>query len=166
MPRSPHGSGRIVDCVLRHNRSSAMGTEGGGAWLMGTPGAGGHYVQNLEVHDNEAFYGSVNGMGPTVEYSLFAGNTGSGIAYDADLILSSCTFVGNGSPGAAPAAIDGNISMDPQFCGKGGRPDGLEEDSPCAEENNDCGLLLGAYSVDCPDAGYTRTSWSAVKAIY
>ncbi len=249
------GSARIVDCLLRHNRSSATGTEGGGAWLMGTPAAGGHTVQNLEVHDNEAFHasgihfnnlygfftglychdnvgdgmvvynGSINGTGPTVEYSLFAGNTGSGLAYDADLILSSCTFVGNGSSGAAPAAIDGgsswdftlephitqcivaynrgpgmrglpqtpytidcndvfgnaggnyaalpdldgidgNISLDPQFCGQGDRPYGLEEDSPCAEENNDCGLLLGAYAVNCPDAGFTRTSWGALKVLY
>lgn len=249
------GSATILDCVLRNNRSSVQGTEGGGAWLMGTPAAGGHWVENLEVygnragfssgvhfnelygyftglycHDNEGdgmvvYNGSVNGNGPLIEFSLFARNSGAGLAFDADLILTSCTFVGNGSSGAAPAAVDGgsswdftlepqisqcvvafnrgpgmrgialtpytiecndvwgngggnftvlpdltgiagNFSADPQFCVDGGRPYGLEADSPCAEANNDCGLLIGAYAVECPDFGAQRTHWGAVKALY
>ena len=248
------GSPRIENCTLRNNRSSAPGTEGGGAWLMGTPGAGGMTVENLDVYGNEAAFssgihfsglygylagvncrdnvgdgmviynGSVNGSGPTLEYSLFARNSGAGLAYDADLVLRSCTLVGNGSEGSPVAALDGgstwdfstipeirqclvafnhgpgvrglaitpyrfecndvygnaggnwvdiadpsgsngNLALHPQFCGEGERPYALQVDSPCAEENNDCGLLIGAYAVDCGSAG-SVTSWGAVKALY
>ncbi|MBM4118417.1 hypothetical protein FJ251_11910 [bacterium] len=249
------GSAVIVDCVLRNNRSSAAGTEGGGAWLRGTPAAGGHWVENLEVYGNEAAFssgihfsdlygyftglychdnlgdglviynGSVNGIGPTVEYSFFIGNTGAAIAYEADALIRSCTIVGNGTLGGGAAAVhggsswdftnepritqcvvafnlgpgiqgialtpytvdcndvyenaggnylvwpdltgsDGNISLDPQFCGGGGRPYELRWDSPCAEPNNGCGLLIGAYAVGCADSGVADTHWGAVKARY
>jgi len=249
------GSATIVDCVLRNNRSTAAGTEGGGAWLMGTPAAGGHWIENLEVAGNEAAFssgihfndlygeftglychdnlgdglviynGAVNGVGPTVEHSFFIGNTGSAIAYEADALIRSCTIVGNGTPGGDAAAIQGgsswdytenpritqcivafnlgpgirgialtpytidcndvyanaggnylvwpdhtglagNLSVDPQFCGAGGRPYELRWDSPCAAENNDCALLIGAYSVGCADSGIADTHWSTVKARY
>jgi hypothetical protein len=249
------GGATLVDCVLRDNRSTAPGTEGGGAWLMGS-WAGDLYVENLDVYGNEAalssgihfsglhgyftgvysrdnagdgmviYNGSVNGMGPTVEYSFFESNAGAGIAYDADAIIRSCTFVGNGAGARATRAaidggsswdftldplitqcvvafndgpgirglkltpytiecndvygnaggnylnlpdltgLDGNLSLDPQFCGQGGRPYGLERDSPCAADHNDCGLLLGAYAVECEDTPAARTSWGAVKARY
>lgn len=248
------GSPRIEDCTLRNNRTSAAGTEGGGAWLMGTPGGGGMTVTNLDAYGNEAAYssgihfsgvygyltgvncrenlgdgmvvynGSLDGSGPTIEYSLFARNSGAGLAYDADLVLRSCTLVGNGSEGGAVAALDGgsswdsgtnpeivqclvafnrgpgvrglpltpyrfecndvygnlggnwqgiadptgtdgNIAAHPQFCVEGPRAYGLQADSACAPENNGCGLLIGAYSVDCA-AGATQTSWGAVKALY
>ena len=134
------GGATLIDCVLRNNRSTAAGSEGGGAWLMGT-WQGDLYVENLDVYGNEAAYssgihfndlfgyfagvycldnlgdgmvvynGAVNGTGPTIEYSLFESNTGAGIAYDADLIIRNCTFVGNGT-GTGGAAIDGGSSWD------------------------------------------------------
>ncbi len=247
------GGATLIDCVLRNNRSNAAGSEGGGAWLMGT-WEGDFYVENLDVYGNEAahssgihfndsfgyfagvycldnigdgmvvYNGSVNGTGPIIEHSLFESNTGAGIAYDADLIIRNCTFVGNGT-GTGGAAIDGgsswdftldpritqcivaynkgpgirglkltpytidcndvvgnvggnyvnlpdltgldgNLSVDPQFCWEGGRPYGLEQDSPCAESGNDCGVLMGAYAVDCADTPAAATSWGAVKALY
>jgi len=42
----------------------------------------------------------------------------------------------------------GNLSLDPVFCNPGNGDFSLRSDSPCAPENNDCGLL-GAWPVGC-----------------
>lgn len=46
--------------------------------------------------------------------------------------------------------LDGNISADPLFCGDAApdQPYGIDALSPCAPEQNDCGLM-GAYGVAC-----------------
>lgn len=69
----------------------------------------------------------------------------------------SCTDI-YGNPGgdwvgtlAEHYGQNGNISLDPQFCGQ---PDGnyyLQSDSPCAPDNNDCGLQMGAFGQGCID---------------
>ena len=249
------GGATITDCVLRNNRSTAADTYGGGAWLASTGYAHAPMVRGLEVCGNQAssgsgiyfndfighleglyvhdnigsgmvvYNGEVDGIGPTIENSLFLNNTGSGLAFDAGIVLRNCTFVGNGPAGTWVGAIhcgstwdhpmqpritqcivafnhgsgiswwetlhgpidcnnvfgndyadyvnlpnltgqDGNISTDPLFCSRGGNPYGLHTDSPCAPENNDCGLLMGAFPVACGSTGTEETSWSAVKALY
>jgi hypothetical protein len=249
------GGATITDCVLRYNQTDASSTSGGGAWLQDRGHAHPLYVRKLEVHGNDAEYGAgiyyngfngyltelyihdnpgpgmtvlngeVDGIGPTVENSLFENNLVCGVGFDAGLILRNCTFVGNGIPdwwvGAitclstwdhpmdprltqcivafnhgpgitrwepTPFTIDcndvfdnaggnytglpdltgqyGNISLDPRFCVQGSIPYGLHADSPCAPENNDCGLLMGAFPVSCAGTSTSTLSWSAVKALY
>lgn len=119
------GGATIVDCIFRHNHSSAPGTLGGGAFIMG--GGWGHqpYVRNLELHDNEAagtagmtiigkwgvfdglyvhdnlgsgvsiVNGEVDGIGPTILNSLFENNEGCGLGFDAGAVIQNCTIVGN-----------------------------------------------------------------------
>jgi len=61
--------------------------------------------------------------------------------------------------------INGNISLDPLFCDPDMDDFSLRSDSPCAPENNDCGVLMGAWPVGCSTAVSSR-SWSEVKALY
>jgi len=249
------GGATISDCVLRNNRSTTPDTSGGGAWLDGYNAAHSIHVQNLEVYGNQAHSGSglyvnseyvyldglychdnlgtglvaydgdIYGSGPTIENSLFVNNPGSGVSFDASVVIRNCTFVGNGTAGYWYGAIacwstwdyphhpaisqcivannngggvswydpspwtiecndvfgngyadyinlpnltgqNGNVSVDPQFCARGGSTYGLQSDSPCAPENNDCGLLMGAYPVACGNTGTQDTSWGAIKALY
>jgi hypothetical protein len=66
--------------------------------------------------------------------------------------------------------INGNISVDPQFCGNWDSMDyRLQSDSPCALGNHpdghDCGQI-GAKSVGCSITPTNKSSWGAVKALY
>jgi hypothetical protein len=66
--------------------------------------------------------------------------------------------------------INGNISVDPQFCGIWDSVDyRLQSDSPCAPGNHpdgyDCGQI-GAKGVGCSTTPTQKSSWGAVKALY
>jgi hypothetical protein len=66
--------------------------------------------------------------------------------------------------------INGNISVDPQFCGIWDTVDyRLQSDSPCAPGNHpdgyDCGQI-GAKGVGCSTTPVEKRSWGAVKALY
>jgi archaellum component FlaG (FlaF/FlaG flagellin family) len=66
--------------------------------------------------------------------------------------------------------INGNISVDPQFCGVWDTIDyRLQSDSPCAPGNHpdgyDCGQI-GAKGVGCSTTPTKRKSWGAMKALY
>jgi hypothetical protein len=45
--------------------------------------------------------------------------------------------------------LAGNMSVDPLFCDRSGGEFTLLDASPCAPENNDCGVLIGALPVAC-----------------
>ena len=136
------GGATITDCVLRNNRSTDQDTEGGGAWLLPMGIAHPITVRNLEVYGNQAHHssgvhvndrqayfeglhchdnlgsglvaynGSTSGIGPTIENSLFVNNIGSGIAFDAGVVIRNCTFVGNGAPGYWTGAIHSGSTWD------------------------------------------------------
>jgi hypothetical protein len=66
--------------------------------------------------------------------------------------------------------INGNISVDPEFCGAWDTIDyRLQSDSPCAPGNHpdgyDCGQI-GAKGVGCSTTPTKKSSWGAVKALY
>jgi predicted outer membrane repeat protein len=61
--------------------------------------------------------------------------------------------------------VNGNISLDPLFCDPDMSDFTLRNDSPCAPDNNDCGVLMGAWPVGCSTSISSRT-WSEVKALY
>ncbi len=63
--------------------------------------------------------------------------------------------------------VDGNIAVDPQYCGLIGSGDlELQSDSPCLGANNDCGQQIGAFPQGCEDTVARSSSWSEVKTLY
>lgn len=61
--------------------------------------------------------------------------------------------------------IENDLSVHPEFCGMhADNPYALQDDSPCAPDNNACGVLIGAVPVDCLASGVTERSWSRIKA--
>jgi hypothetical protein len=64
--------------------------------------------------------------------------------------------------------VDGNISLDPLFCGDAvpEQPLSLSAASPCAAEYNpECGQI-GTFGVECWFTPVHETSWGAIKALY
>ncbi len=66
--------------------------------------------------------------------------------------------------------INGNISVDPQFCGvKYSGNYYLQSDSPCAPGNHpsgdDCGLI-GAFPVNCGEVDVQTKTWGTIKSLY
>jgi len=65
--------------------------------------------------------------------------------------------------------INGNFSMEPQFCAPANGDFTLQPDSPCAPGNHpdgvDCGLI-GAFGVSCVDVPTAKTSWGRLKSLY
>lgn len=109
---------------------------------------------------------------PTIAQCIIANNKGSGISwYEPSPYTIECNDV-YGNVFANYVNIpdltgeDGNVSVDPEFCGSGVGNYGLQADSPCAPGNNDCGLLMGAQPVACGDTAARATSWSHVKSLY
>lgn len=71
-----------------------------------------------------------------------------------------------------PTGINGNISVDPQFCAQYPLINGnyyLQSDSPCAPGNHpdgySCGLI-GRYPVGCGATAVEKASWGEIKLIY
>lgn len=61
--------------------------------------------------------------------------------------------------------VNGNICEDPMFCDFDLGDYGIGNDSPCAPDNNDCGVLMGAWPVGCSTSAESAT-WSEVKALF
>jgi parallel beta-helix repeat protein len=66
--------------------------------------------------------------------------------------------------------IDGNISVDPQFCGISGSGNYyLQSDSPCAPGNHprgyDCGLI-GAFGLGCETVPTKSRTWGYIKSLF
>ena len=71
-----------------------------------------------------------------------------------------------------PTGTNGNIAVDPQFCGSDPKVSGnyfLQSDSPCAPGNHPdayaCGLI-GRYPVGCGEVSVEKSSWGTIKALY
>jgi hypothetical protein len=71
-----------------------------------------------------------------------------------------------------PTGMNGNISVDPQFCAMSPALTGnytLQSDSPCAPGNHpqgyDCGLI-GCAPVGCSTVSIKPTTWSRIKSLY
>lgn len=90
--------------------------------------------------------------------------------------LVSCTNIYGNDPGdwigcvEGQAGLNGNISVDPQFCGVPGSDNYyLQSDSPCAPGNHPdeygCGLI-GALPVGCGTVSARKMSWGSVKSMF
>lgn len=80
--------------------------------------------------------------------------------------------IGNYVYGTDPTGMNGNISVDPQFCAVDPPGSGnflLQSDSPCAPGNHpngtSCGLI-GAYPVGCQEISVKPASWGTIKSIF
>jgi hypothetical protein len=64
--------------------------------------------------------------------------------------------------------LDGNFSGDPLFCGDQtpDLPYSIDVASPCAPENNACGVLIGCRNVGCGPSNANATTWGRLKAGY
>jgi hypothetical protein len=169
----------FTECVFFANHSQSFG---GAVWV---------YDNGLARFDrctfkaNTAYTGSVLYYARnTIEFdacaiafnvcvSAFACDEGA--PADAVPRFTYCDIYGNaGGDWVGPIAdqidINGNFSADPQFCGgPGGEICTLQSDSPCAPENNEWGMLIGAMPVGACGTEETRageTSWSALKKLY
>lgn len=71
-----------------------------------------------------------------------------------------------------PTGTDGNISVDPQFCGVDPEASGnflLQSDSPCAPGNHPTGYLcglIGKFPVGCSATLTEEQSWGKIKSIF
>ncbi len=102
---------------------------------------------------------------PNLERVIVAFNpVGVGLWTDAASAptLSCCDFLANadGNFGGSmidPTGANGNIALDPLFCGGGEQESAFApaSGSPCAPANNDCGVLIGALPVGCELDAYT-----------
>jgi hypothetical protein len=92
-----------------------------------------------------------------------------------DQITFECNDVWNNPPAnyggtmSDQTGINGNISLDPLFCGISGSNNYyLQSSSPCAEANVPAfcgGLLMGCYPVSC-EVGVKETSWGKIKSLF
>jgi hypothetical protein len=119
----------------------------------------------------------VLGSNPTLARVIVAFNQGGGISSVNNIPgpQLSCSDVW-GNPGGDfldemvdPTGTNGNISLDPLFCGGALNPESpysLQTGSPCAAANNECGQLIGAFDIGCVLTGVESTSWGHIKSLY
>jgi hypothetical protein len=69
-----------------------------------------------------------------------------------------------------PTGMNGNIAVDPQFCGVADSGNYyLQADSPCAPGNHPDGTacdVIGAFGVGCGAVPVKTATWGAVKSLY
>ena len=148
------------------------------------------YCSNVEICNNVIAYnisssGFPEGSGLlfdagsfTVHRNIIVSNS-YGISSIATTIYLSCNNVWNNTEYnydlyffPDPTGTDGNISLDPQFCGVNPEISGnfyLQSDSPCAPGNHpdavEC-CLIGSYPVGCGSTAAKEASWDKIKSIY
>ena len=177
----------IEDNVFRNNAGSAINAD----FMSG----------NIKIRNN-LIYANGNGIGlydasgsAEISYNTISHNTSDGLGTDGPCsnllhhnIISynkvgfsgfcpaqfQCNDIfGNDSNWMPPpTGTNGNIAVDPQFCGVDPKVSGnylLQSDSPCAPGNHPdaypCGLI-GASPVGCQEVSVEKSSWGAIKAIY
>ena len=120
-------------------------------------------LSSCTLHANTAVSGGalyLSGATASVTSSIAWGNEPDELDIQADSqVWVSCTDVQGGWPG------EGNIDLDPLFCDPELGDFSLRNDSPCAPENNDCGVLMGAWPVGCSTSAENAT-WSEFKVLF
>lgn len=167
----------IADCVIEGNTSAAQ--QGGGILCecdsavitnctildnTAETYGGGIYCDHHSnvlitnctiVGNNGSSGGGVSSYSDaTIENTIVAfSTTGGGIwcGYGAEPSISCCDVYGNAGGDYACANIDTTncISADPLFCDTSQADYHIFDTSPCAPENNGCGVLMGAWGIGC-----------------
>ncbi len=109
----------------------------------------------------------------TLENSIIAYSQigGAVSCSDSYAILACCDVFGN-SGGDWVGCLDGqlgvkgNFAQDPMFCEPQVGDFTIDEMSPCAPDQNDCGVLIGAQGVGCAAVAREDASWGTIKALH
>ena len=120
----------------------------------------------------------LNGViGCSISNSIVSGSNYGIIGIAANLTMA-CNNVYNNTENYAitafpdPTGLNGNISIDPQFCSIDPVAYSnyhLQSDSPCAPGNHPSGYpcgLMGCEPVGCATTGSEKTNWSKVKQLF
>ncbi len=148
------------------------------------------YGNDITIHNNVIAYnrgessyydgcGILLDAGSFTVYNNIITNNTSGIISVANTLSLSCNDVwGNQTFNydltyvPDPTGTNGNISLDPQFCGVAPDVSGnffLQADSPCAPGNHPDGVqcgLIGRYIVGCGPTAVEKKSWGKIRSIF
>ena len=170
-----------------HSLSSALLAENGIKGHVDTRYGGAIYVRDAALQLTEVTIvdsaSELDGSGIYRENSTLTldrvivangvGGQGLFVADDTSLVeLQCCDLFGNegGDYGgfiSDQTGLDGNMSLDPQFCGIPGSGNYLlQSDSPCSPTSSPCGLLIGSEPVGCGTTAIARSTWSGLKSLY
>jgi hypothetical protein len=142
----------LSNCLI-HNNTGGISVSGGGIDPRHFSMSGCTYVNNdqpipVTSHENRPRI--------SISRSVIAFNSGFGVYYMVDeeggATISCCNVYGNAGgdyDGADQTGLNGNISENPLFCFQNNGDYTLASNSPCLPENNDCGVLMGAYGMGC-----------------
>jgi len=130
----------------------------------GTMSGAGVYVYDNSNADLDKTIVAFNVNGESVFLSLFSTAT------------INCTCIWDNDGGdwvgdiAPQQSQNGNMTLNPLFCGLDFFDVYLCADSPCLTDapENDCGVLIGAFDEGCVACGspVEQSSWGAIKALY
>jgi len=146
-------------CIYYNNDASVGGAiaEGGSAYLD---------IQECTFYSNYALgtasitTGTIGGL--NIDKTIIAfSNDGASVYCVEGSSISRSNFYGNPDGDwvgniSGKLGIDGNISLDPEFCDMMSADLTIDAKSPCAPYNNGCGVLIGACGVGC---GQIIRSW-------
>jgi len=128
------------------------------------------FVYNRGIDDAGGIY--LSDSQATIVNTIVAFSTGGrGIDFDGLLPVINCSDIFGNQDGdwvggiTDQLGLNGNIALDPLFCDPDLGDFQLRDGSPCAPDNNDCEVLMGAWPVGC-STGTTHTTWSEIKTTY
>lgn len=177
-----HGGGIFgyaVSCVIEHNIiANNTGGAGGGCLFSAIPEP--HLRSNTIVENYSNDHGQISlgeSCSPVIENNIVAKEKSRYGIYCAPGCTPTlrCNDVWENELGnyigscPDPTGVDGNISLDPQFCGIFGSNNYyLQSDSPCAPGNHpdgeECGLI-GVYPVSCGPISTKSSTWGKIKRL-
>lgn len=150
-------SPNIISCSISDNSATSESSEGGGIAcdLSSFP-----TITNCTIVRNGAATGGGVRCGtnssPTITNSIIAFNISEGIYGwpTSSCSVSCCDVYGNPDGNYAGiladlTGINGNISECPLFCDLSDNQFYISETSPCASDNNECEVLMGAWDTGC-----------------
>ncbi len=167
------GQGTFEFCQFRAN----SGSWGGG---IGLEASGFADIRHCTFTENAALEGGgIWASAPTFRcwFTIISYCTDGGACWWMTPVselpdIACCDFAGNVEGNwigdlAPLLGTDGNLDLDPQYCGLIGSGNiELQSDSPCLPSNNDCGQQIGALPEGCDDTVARSASWGEVKSLY
>lgn len=164
------GSALFVDsCSAVIDSNTIAFNEAWGDWMP----AGGVVIDSdrpVTITNNIIVYNTGTIAGNPVA-GVYCISGSSGIEFTCNCVFGN-TPADYGGSYTDQTGMNGNISLDPQFCAV--RPDSsgnyyLQSDSPCAPDHHPdgdaCGVI-GAVHVGCGTTGAERESWGGIKSRY
>jgi len=167
------GGVSIISCGSATFSGNVLIANSYGVVIQGTPVGS---IENNTFDANDVGISITQGSNPLVARNIvYRGGVGISCFF-----LVAPTFSCNNVYGTTVATyggdctdqtgINGNLSLDPQFCGLDGTSNyNLQSDSPCAPGNHpqsiNCGVI-GARPSACGTVSIKATSWGALKGLY